>query len=63
VRLCARVLLAAGLLLGLGLAWHAGLLDGERSGQLQAAPATIEQELDRLDQLILESMEEPPRGR
>ncbi len=63
VRVCVRVLLAAGLLLGLGLAWNAGLLDGGRSDQLQAAPATIEKELERLDQLILESMEAPPRGR
>ena len=63
VRLCSRVLLAAALVLGVGLAWHAGLLDGGRSGALEAAPGTIEQEMERLDQLILQSMESPQGGK
>ena len=63
VKLCTRVLLAAALILGLGLAWHAGLLDGNRADTVEAAPDAIEQEMDRLDQLILESMEEPRRGK
>ncbi|MCK5945367.1 MAG: hypothetical protein KAI24_25480 [Planctomycetes bacterium] len=63
VKLCVRVLLAAALVLGLGLAWHAGLLDGNRADTVEAAPDAIEQEMDRLDQLILESMEEPRRGK
>jgi len=63
VRLCARVLIAAGLVFGLGLAWHAGLLDRRGSATLEAAPAAVERELERLDQLILESMEAPRGGR
>lgn len=63
VKLCTRVLLAAALILGLGLAWHAGLLDGNRADTVEAAPDAIEKEMDRLDQLILESMEEPRRGK
>ncbi|MFN3243871.1 MAG: hypothetical protein ACE37K_20360 [Planctomycetota bacterium] len=63
VKLCVRVLLAAALILGLGLAWHSGLLDGNRADTLEAAPDAIEKEMDRLDQLILESMEEPRRGK
>jgi anti-sigma factor RsiW len=63
VRLCVRVLVAAGLLLGLGLAWHAGLLDQGGADTLEAAPAVIEQELERLDQQILDSMEAPRGGR
>lgn len=63
VRLCARVLLAAALILGAGLAWHAGLLAPSFSGTLEAAPATIEQEMERLDQQILESLEAPRGGK
>ena len=63
VRLCTRVLVAAALVLGLGLAWNAGLLDGGRADTLEAAPDTIEREMDRLDQLILESMEAPRGGK
>lgn len=63
VRLCARVLLAAALIFGLGAAWHLGLLDGGRADTVEAAPDAVEQEMDRLDQLILEAMEEPRRGK
>ncbi|MGC6489276.1 MAG: hypothetical protein ACON4Z_16640 [Planctomycetota bacterium] len=62
VRLCARVLVAAAVVLALGLAWHAGLMDAGGADTLEAAPAAVEQELERLDQLILESMEAPQRG-
>ncbi|HEB52766.1 MAG TPA: hypothetical protein ENI87_05885 [bacterium] len=63
VRLCRRVLLAAALLIGLGLAWHLGLLDRNRAGSVKASSGEVEREMERLDQRIVESMEAPPRGR
>jgi len=63
VKLCMRVLIAAALIFGIGLAWHSGLLDGNRADTVEAAPDAVEKEMDRLDQLILESMEEPRRGK
>lgn len=63
VRLCVRALMAAALVLGLGFAWHAGLIYSGRAGTLEAAPAEIEREMDRLDQLVMESMEAPEGGK
>ena len=63
VQLCVRVLIAAALVLGLGLAWHAGLLAPGVADTLEAGPPTVEQELQRLDELILESMEGPRGGK
>jgi|GEM_PF-2712366 len=62
-RLCLRLFLAAALIFGFGVAWHAGLVVSERASTLEAAPATIEHEMDRLDQLILQSMEAPLGGK
>jgi len=50
--LCRRMLLAAAILFGLGLCWHAGLFPDGRSDKLEAGPAEIEQEMDRLDAII-----------
>lgn len=63
VRLCTRALIAAALILGLGFAWHAGLIYSGRAGTLEAAPAEIEREMDRLDQLVMKSMEAPDGGK
>jgi anti-sigma factor RsiW len=49
---CRRVLLAAALLAGLGLAWGAGLFDGGAPEVLQATPDDVQRELDRLDALL-----------
>lgn len=54
-RLCLRVLLAAVVLIGLGLAWHVGLLDRSRAGAVRASPDEVRQEMDRLDRMIRES--------
>ncbi|MCA8954046.1 MAG: hypothetical protein KDE27_31350 [Planctomycetes bacterium] len=48
--LCRRLLLAAAILFGIGLCWHAGLFPNDRSDKLEAAPADeLQQEIDRLD--------------
>lgn len=47
--LCRRVLLAAAILFGLGLCWHAGLFAGDRTSNLEAGEAA-QQELDKLDE-------------
>jgi len=53
VRACRRVLIAAAVLFGISLAWHAGLVNSRRSDTLQAAPSwEVEQEMKRLDALI-----------
>lgn len=51
VRLCRRLLVAAVLLFGLGLVWHAGLLEA-RNDKLEAAPDEVQSEMERLDALI-----------
>jgi len=64
VRLCRRLLLAAALLLGLGLGWHSGLLSPNGSDRIEAAtPEQVDAEMQRLDDLIMKSMETPRRGR
>jgi anti-sigma factor RsiW len=53
LRVCRRLLLAAMLLAGIGLAWGSGLVGDERADTLQAAPtAEAQQELDRLDAIL-----------
>ena len=64
VRLCRRLLIAAAMLLGLGLGWQSGLLSSNGSGQIEAAtPVEVESEMQRLDDLIMKSMEAPRRGK
>ncbi len=64
VRLCRRLLLAAAILLGLGLSWQSGLFYSNGSGQIEAAtPVEVESEMQRLDDLIMKSMEAPRRGK
>lgn len=64
VRLCRRLLIAAAMLLGLGLGWQSGLFQGNGSGEIEAAtPAEVEAEMQRLDDLIMQSMEAPRRGK
>jgi anti-sigma factor RsiW len=62
VRLCRRVLLAAALVFGIGLAWHSGLLDSH-SDKLEAAPDEIESEMKRLDALIPTLDDQAAEGR
>lgn len=68
VRLCRRLLLAAGVLVGLGLAWQSGLFRPSGSGEVEAAsPAEIEAELKRLDDMAFDasnatSTARDPRG-
>lgn len=54
VRFCQRLVIAAAVLLCLGLLWHSGLFDRSGSDRLQAAPEDIEveREMQRLDALI-----------
>ena len=74
VRLCSRLLLAAALLIGLGLGMQAGLFNPNGSGQIEAAsPTEVDAEMQRLDGLARdarereaterESRETPRRGR
>ncbi|MFT4513779.1 MAG: anti-sigma factor RsiW [Planctomycetota bacterium] len=63
-RLCRRLFIAAAMLLGLGLGWQSGLLSPNGSDQIEAAtPAEVESEMQRLDDLIMQSMEAPRRGK
>jgi anti-sigma factor RsiW len=50
---CRRLLLAAALLAGLGLAWGLGLCDGGAPQELHATPDEMQRELDRLDGILL----------
>jgi anti-sigma factor RsiW len=64
MRLCRRLLIAAAMLLGLGLGWQSGLFNSNGSGQIEAAtPVEVESEMQRLDDLIMKSMEAPRRGK
>jgi anti-sigma factor RsiW len=64
VRLCRRLLIAAAMLLGLGLGWQSGLFSPTGSGQIEAAtPTEVESEMQRLDDMIMKSMEAPRRGK
>ncbi|MCR9244712.1 MAG: hypothetical protein NXI31_06755 [bacterium] len=50
--MCRRLLLAAAVLFGLGLCWHAGLFDNGRNETLEADPAEVQREMERLDELV-----------
>ena len=50
---CRRLLLAAALVAGLGLAWGLGLCDGGAPQELHATPDEMQRELDRLDGILL----------
>ncbi len=50
--LCRRVLIAAAILFGIGLCWHAGLFPDGRNDTLEAAPAEVEREMERLDEIV-----------
>ena len=63
MRLCRRMLLAAAVLCAIGIAWHAGLLDRGASATVEAAPDDVQREMERLDELILDALEAPRRGR
>ena len=64
VRFCRRLLIAAALILGIGLGWQSGLLSPNGSDQIEAAsPAEVEAEMKRLDDLIMKTMEAPRRGK
>ena len=64
VRLCRRLLLAAALLLGLGLGWQSGLFNPNGSDRVEAAdPAEVDAEMQRLDDLVMQSLEAPRRGK
>ena len=52
IGLCRRILLAAAILAGVGLAWHAGFVNGEQPTIMQANPADVQHEVDRLDALL-----------
>jgi anti-sigma factor RsiW len=49
---CRRIVVAAALLFGLGVLVFAGLLRRADTGRLEASPAEIHKEMDRLDALI-----------
>lgn len=51
LRVCRRVLIAAAILFGIGLAVQAGLFDSGLGEQLQAAPEEVQAEMQRLDGL------------
>jgi hypothetical protein len=52
-RWCRRLLIAAAILATMALAWHSGLFTN-REVALQASPAEMEREMDRLDRMIRE---------
>jgi anti-sigma factor RsiW len=55
VRSCRRVLIAAAVLFGICLAWHAGLMNSRASDRMEAVPhAEVEKEMKRLDALVEE---------
>lgn len=51
---CRRIMVAAALLIGVGLLVFGGLLHKADSGELDASPAEIRQKMDELDALIRE---------
>ena len=64
VRLCSRLLLAAALLIGLGLGVQAGLFNPNGSGQIEAAsPTEVDAEMQRLDGLARDAREREASGR
>jgi anti-sigma factor RsiW len=64
IRLCRRLLLAAAILLGMGLGWQSGLFSPNGSDRVEAAsPAEIEAEMQRLDDLAFEAVDSDPAGK
>lgn len=49
---CRRMLLAAAVLGALGFLWRSGLVTDRSSDTLQATPADVQREIDRLDDLL-----------
>ena len=61
--LCRRLLIAAAIVVGIGLVFHSGLFTGSSADTLQATPAEVEREMQRLDELIKSGvLESAPRG-
>lgn len=61
VRLCRRLLLAAAILVGLGLGWQSGLFSPNGSDKVEAAsPAEIEAEMQRLDEMAIQAADSNP---
>jgi len=54
VHTCRRLLIAAAVLLTLGLAWQVGVFGPQGPQTLEAAPADVQRSMDRLDSLIQE---------
>lgn len=52
LQMCRRLLIAAAILFGVGLAWQFGVVGGSRADTLQAAPDDVRREMERLDGLI-----------
>jgi anti-sigma factor RsiW len=50
--LCRRILLAAAVLFALGLLWRSGLVTESSPDTLQATPADVQREIERLDELV-----------
>jgi anti-sigma factor RsiW len=63
VRLCRRLLLAAAILFGVGLIWQTGLMSPNGATTVEAAPEDIQREMQRLDALIVESLEGSRSGK
>jgi anti-sigma factor RsiW len=61
--LCRRLLLAASILFGIGLLWHAGLVNGGSPGTMHASPDEVQREVDRLDARLQSGAVPPPRAR
>lgn len=51
---CRRIMVAAALLIGIGLLVFGGLLHAADSGELEASPAEIQRKMEELDAVILE---------
>jgi anti-sigma factor RsiW len=49
IAMCRRLLLAALVLGALGLLWHSGLVRDESPATMQASPADVQREIERLD--------------
>lgn len=61
VAFCRRLLLAAAVLAGLGLAWQAGLVGGAEPVTLQAAPGDVQRVIEELDARLQSGAVPPPR--
>jgi hypothetical protein len=63
VQTCRRLLVAAAVLLALGLAWQVGVFGPRGPQTLEAAPADLQRTMDRLDAMIREGALQPgPTG-